>query len=131
MAKVLGLGGLFFKSRDTAALMAWYQRVLGLTVEPWGGVVFHAAKTAEWPGAGTVFNAMAADTDYFAPSDSEFMFNLMVDDLDAMLARCAEHGVLPVKLFPEEANGRFAHIIDPEGRKLELWQPKPMQEQNQ
>ena len=54
------------------------------------------------------------------------MFNLMVDDLDAMLARCAEHDVLPVKTFPEEANGKFAHIMDPEGRKIELWEPKPM-----
>jgi predicted enzyme related to lactoylglutathione lyase len=54
------------------------------------------------------------------------MFNLVVDELDGMLARCKEHGVEPVKLFPEEANGRFAHIIDPEGRKIELWEPKPM-----
>jgi predicted enzyme related to lactoylglutathione lyase len=119
MAKVLGVGGLFFKAGDSGALMDWYQRVLGLEVLPWGGVVFPAAKTAEWPGAATVFN-------HFAPSQHEFMFNLMVDELDAMLARCAEHGVVPVKLIPGEAMGGFARILDPEGRKIELWQPKPM-----
>ena len=66
----------------------------------------------------------SADTEYFAPSDKDFMFNLMVDDLDGILARCAEHGVTPVKTFPDEANGRFAHIMDPEGRKVELWEPR-------
>ena len=128
MAKVLGVGGLFFKARDPGALMDWYQRVLGLEISPWGGVVFPAAKTAEWPGAATVFSAMKADTDHFAPSENEFMFNLMVDDLDAMLARCAEHGVVSLKLIPGEAMGSFAHILDPEGHKIELWQPKPMED---
>ena len=82
---------------------------------------------AAQPGAGTVFSPFAADTDYFEPSDKEFMFNLMVDDLDGILARCAEHGVTPVKTFPDEGNGRFTHIMDPEGRKVELWEPKPME----
>ncbi len=127
MAKVLGIGGLFFKARDADAIADWYERVLGMEKTPWGGVWLPATQAAEWPGAGTVFHAMKADTDYFSPSEHEFMFNLMVDDLDSMLARCAEHGVTPVKLFPEEANGRFAHILDPEGRKIELWQPKPME----
>lgn len=127
MAKVLGVGGLFFKSSDGAALRQWYQRVLGLEFSDWGGVWFPAEAFAAQPGAGTVLSAMAEDTDYFAPSDRDFMLNLVVDDLDAMLARCHENGVQPVKLFPDEPNGRFAHIIDPEGRKIELWQPKPME----
>jgi predicted enzyme related to lactoylglutathione lyase len=125
MAKVLGLGGLFFKSADPVATNEWYERVLGIKVEPWG-VVFTPDAAAAHSGAATVFSPFKADTDYFAPSDKEFMFNLMVDDLDAMLARCAEHDVLPVKIFPEEANGKFAHIMDPEGRKVELWEPKLM-----
>jgi len=125
MPKVLGLGGLFFKSADPAAMREWYGRVLGLPFEEWG-MVFSPEDAAAQPGAGTVFSPFSAATDYFEPSDKEFMFNLMVDDLDGMLARCAEHGVTPVKTFPEEANGRFAHIMDPEGRKIELWQPKPM-----
>jgi predicted enzyme related to lactoylglutathione lyase len=126
MSKVLGLGGLFFKSADTAAMREWYSRVLGLSFEDWGGLVFLPETAAAHPGAGTVFSAFAADTGYFAPSDKEFMFNLMVDDLDGILSRCAEQGVTPAGDVLDEFNGRFAHIIDPEGRKIELWQPKPM-----
>jgi predicted enzyme related to lactoylglutathione lyase len=124
--KVLGLGGLFFKSADPAAMRDWYGNVLGLAFENWGGLVFLPETAAAHPGAGTVFSAFKADTDYFAPSGKEFMFNLMVDDMDGMLARCAEYGVLPIKTTPDEFNGKFAHIMDPEGRKIELWEPKPM-----
>lgn len=126
MTQVLGIGGVFFKSADEAAVREWYARVLGLSFEPWGGVVFTPDLAASHPGAGTVFSPFKADTDYFEPSTKEFMFNLMVDDLEGMLARCAQHGVVPVKTFPDEPNGRFAHILDPEGRKVELWEPRPM-----
>ena len=127
MAKVLGLGGLFFKARDPDATKQWYARVLGVETMEWGGVWFPAGPFAAVPGAGTVMHAMAEDSDYLAPSALPFMFNFVVDDLDGVLKRCAKHGVEPVKLFPEEANGRFAHIMDPDGRKIELWQPKPME----
>jgi predicted enzyme related to lactoylglutathione lyase len=126
MARVLGIGGLFFKSADGDGLRAWYVRVLGLEFTDWGGVLFMPSDAAAQPGAATVFSPFAADTDYFDPSAKEFMFNLMVDDLDAMLTRARAEGVEPVKLFPDEINGRFAHIMDPEGRKIELWEPKPM-----
>jgi predicted enzyme related to lactoylglutathione lyase len=126
MAKVLGIGGLFFKANDSQAIMQWYARVLGLELADWGGVVFRPAALAAQPGAGTVFSAFAGDTSHFEPSTSEFMFNLVVDDLDGILARCNREGVEPVKLMLEEAMGRFAHIMDPEGRKIELWEPKPM-----
>ena len=126
MARVLGVGGVFFKTGDAAALREWYGRVLGLSFEEWGGVVFTPEAAANHPGAATVFASFPADTDYFEPSTREFMFNLMVDDLDAVVARCEQHGVTPLRRFDAEANGRFVHIMDPEGRKLELWQPKPM-----
>lgn len=126
MAKVLGVGGVFFKTPDGAALKDWYARVLGLEFADWGGCWLPSAPFAAHPGSGTVIHAMSADTDYFAPSTKDFMVNFVVDDLDGVLARCREHGVEPMKLFPEEVNGRFAHIIDPEGRKIELWEPKPM-----
>lgn len=126
MARVLGLGGLFFKSADPAATREWYNRVLGIDFDDWGGTVFLPDVAAAHPGAGTVFSPFKADTDYFAPSEERFMFNLMVDDLRAMLARCADNGVTPVLEMFGEANGDFAHIVDPEGRKVELWQPKPM-----
>ncbi|MFZ2029038.1 MAG: VOC family protein [Vitreimonas sp.] len=126
MAKVLGIGGLFFKSRDGDAMRDWYRRVLGVEFKGWGGAVFLPDAAAAHPGAATVFSSFKQDTDYFAPSDKEFMFNLMVDDLDGILARAKAEGVEPIKLMRGEANGEFAHIVDLEGRKVELWQPKPM-----
>jgi predicted enzyme related to lactoylglutathione lyase len=90
-------------------------------------MIFMPDMAAAQPGACTVFSPFDAGTDYFAPSEKEFMFNLIVDDLDGMLAQCAAHGVHPVKTFPDEGNGRFAHIMDPEGRKIELWEPKSME----
>lgn len=127
MAQVLGIGGVFFKSADTVATREWYARVLGIEFADWGGTVFLPETAAAHPGAGTVFSPFAAETTYFEPSTEPFMINLMVDDLPAMLARCKEQGVEPILEMFGEANGDFAHIMDPEGRKLELWQPKPME----
>ena len=127
MAKVLGLGGLFFKSADGDAMREWYGRVLGVEFHDWGGAVFTPDAAAAHPGSATVFSPFKADTEYFAPSDKEFMFNLMVDDLGAMLAQAKSQGVEPVGPVLDEFNGRFAHIMDPEGRKIELWQPKPFE----
>lgn len=124
MARVLGLGGLFFKSNDPAAMVAWYGQVLGVAFEDWGGVVFTPDVAAAHPGAATIFSPFKADSDYFAPSDKDFMFNLMVDDLDGILKRCAENSVETLAPITDEFNGRFAHIVDPEGRKIELWEPK-------
>jgi len=125
MARVLGLGGLFFKAADPAATREWYGKVLGIEFDEWGGTFFTPDAAAAHPGSGTVFSPFAADTGYFAPSDKEFMFNLMVDDLDGMLARAAAAGVEPLATMPDEGNGRFAHLMDPDGRKVELWEPKP------
>lgn len=126
MAKVLGVGGLFFKARDPEAVKQWYARVLGMEAMEWGGWWFPADAFAAHAGSGTVVHAMKAESDYLEPSTRDFMFNLVVDDLQAMLARCKENGVEPVKVMLDEFNGHFAHIMDPEGRKIELWQPKPV-----
>src|SRR5262245_44347389 len=126
MAKVLGVGGVFFKSGDQAALQDWYSRVLGLSFEDWGGVIFTPQLAASHPGAATVCSSFKDETNYFASSTKEFMINLRVYDMDGILARCAQHGVTPLLRLDNEPNGRFAHILDPEGRKLELWEPKPM-----
>jgi predicted enzyme related to lactoylglutathione lyase len=128
MSKVLGIGGIFFKSANVAALKAWYLRVLGLEIPDWG-CFFTPDAVAAKPGSGTVFSPFKADTDYFAPSDKDFMFNLIVDDMDAMLARCEREGVKPIKT-QDESYGRFAHIMDLEGRKIELWEPKEMPAQS-
>ena len=124
MAKVLGVGGLFIKTGDADALREWYARVLGISFMDWGGAWFPAADFAAHPGAGTVVAPMSEDE--LASPGHAFRFNLVVDDLDGVLARCKAHGVEPVQLFPDDFNGRFAHILDPEGRKIELWQPKPI-----
>jgi predicted enzyme related to lactoylglutathione lyase len=126
VARVLGIGGVFFKSADPGALAGWYRDVLGLEVEDWGGVVFRPEAMAGQPGAATVFNPFALATDYFAPSTREFMINLAVDDLEPILATCAARGI-DVTVLPDQPNGRFAHLLDPDGTKIELWQPAPME----
>ncbi len=125
MARVLGIGGIFFKARDPGALSRWYADVLGIEMNDWGGAFLTPEAMAAHAGAGTVFSPFKADTTYFAPSTKDFMINFAVDDLDAVVARAAGHGV-EAKVLPDEPNGRFAHIVDPEGTKIELWQPKPM-----
>ena len=90
MARVLGVGGVFFKAKDPGALASWYRDVLGLEMEDWGGTFFTPEAMAAQPGAGTVFSPFGADTDYFAPSTKDFMINLAVDDLDGILASCRE-----------------------------------------
>jgi predicted enzyme related to lactoylglutathione lyase len=118
MAKVLGIGGVFFKADDTKAVAAWYARVLGLEPSEWGGVVFqHPAQGYQ------VWSPFKADTDYMAPSTLPFMINLMVDDLDGVLAKAAAEGVEPTGRDDNDDYGKFAWIIDPVGIKVELWQP--------
>ena len=125
MARVLGVGGIFFKARDPAAQRKWYADALGIEMQDWGGAVLMPDGMAGHPGAATVFSPFSADTTYFEPSTKEFMINLAVDDLDGILARLKAHGV-ETKVLPDEPNGRFAHVVDPEGTKIELWEPKPM-----
>ena len=126
MARVIGVGGVFFRSKDSAALTKWYSDVLGMPMEEWGGIILRPQPMADHPGAATVFAPFKQDTTYFEPSKKDFMINLALDDLEGVLASCTKHGV-EAKVLPDEPNGRFAHIMDPEGNKLELWQPKPME----
>jgi predicted enzyme related to lactoylglutathione lyase len=125
MANVIGVGGVFFKSDDPEGLMTWYRDVLGMTVNDYGGADFlHADSGRAFPqGARTIFSAFKDTTEYFAPSASPFMINLMIDDMDGMLARLAEKGV-PLEGEPQDFDyGRFAWVMDPNGVKIELWQP--------
>lgn len=125
MATVIGLGGVFLRCADPEATKAWYRDVLGLPVNDHGGFDFAHADSAErfGPGARTIFAPFAADTDYFAPSDLPFMINLMVDDLDGMIERLRDHGVALIGTPESHDYGRFAWVMDPDGRKIELWQP--------
>ena len=131
MARVTGIGGVFFKStNDNKALVAWYQKHLGITLEPWGGVVFRwPDDTAEDKGL-TVWTVAKHDTQWFAPSDSPFMINYRVDDLSELLANLRAAGVEILNGPESHENGKFAWIVDPEGNKVELWEPKIWDEKN-
>jgi catechol 2,3-dioxygenase-like lactoylglutathione lyase family enzyme len=118
---ITGVGGIFFKAKDPKALAAWYRDVLGMPLEAWGGAKLRYDAPNHPPAL--IWNAFPATTNYFAPSTSEFMINYAVDDMDAFLARLGTKGVAILKRA-DDANGRFAWVLDPEGNKIELWEPK-------
>lgn len=124
MQKVRGIGGIFFKATDPKALSAWYRDVLGLGVEPWGGAFFQWDALKRDAGAGTVWSPFSQDSGYFAPSQKPYMFNFVVDDLDAMLAQARAAGAVVDDKVLDEENGRFGWLMDPEGNRVELWQPR-------
>ncbi|KCZ54718.1 hypothetical protein HY29_13650 [Hyphomonas beringensis] len=125
MAKILGLGGVFFLCKDVEATRAWYNRVLGMDMDDYGGASFlHAESGAKFPTAArTIWAPFKEDSGYFKPSDSDFMINLMVDDLDGMMEHIREAGVELEGEPMIESYGKFAWVMDPDGRKVELWQP--------
>lgn len=128
MAKVLGFGGVFFRCKDLEATRAWYRDVLGFHINDYGGADFGHADVAEKFGkAGRmVWAPFAADTDYFGGPEHSFMVNLIVDDLTAVLAHAAEKGAEPVKPREDYGYGNFGWLEDPDGRRVELWEPKDM-----
>lgn len=122
IGRVTGIGGVFVRSRDPKTLADWYREVLGLDVKSWGG----AAMPVDAPGAPpkVSWTAFPTDGDYMNPSAREFMINFAVDDMDAIIARLTAKGVAVLKQDDGDAFGRFAWIMDPDGTKIELWQPK-------
>jgi predicted enzyme related to lactoylglutathione lyase len=123
MAKVLGVGGIFFLSPDPSRLRTWGERWLGIPADPYGT----SFKPTKLPAGGcTVWNPFAADTTYFVPSKARFMSNLIVDDVDATLAQVLEGGAEIVGAVEQYDHGRCGWFIDPDGNKVELWQlPTP------
>jgi len=125
MAKVTGIGGIFFKSKsDPAQLAAWYQKHLGLSLEPWGGAILRWPDDHAEDKGLTVWSVAKPDTKWFAPSDASFMINYRVDNLDELLASLRAAGIEILKGPDLEDNGKFAWILDPDGNKVELWEPK-------
>ena len=122
--RALGVGGIFFRAKDPARLGAWYQATLEIAVEAWGDTRGASFAPADMPeNAFTVWSAFAKETEYFGPSGQSYMINLVVDDLDAALERVGRAGGI---VFPEreEADfGRFGWFEDPEGNRVELWEP--------
>ena len=125
MKHVTGIGGIFIKANDSGKLSDWYLAHLGIECEKDNGAIFKRRK-ADDPGLEryTVWSPFPADSDYFAPSTKPFMINLHVENLDEVLAQLKAEGV---DVDPNVENcdyGKFAWIIDPEGNRVELWEPK-------
>lgn len=128
MKRVTGIGGIFFNARDPVALRTWYQRHLGIDVQEWGGAAFSWADGSGKPGQGTtIWSIGAADGKPFAPSTSSFMVNYRVDDLVSLLQALRDEGCQVLEKADDSEYGKFGWVMDPEGNKVELWQPPPGQ----
>jgi predicted enzyme related to lactoylglutathione lyase len=108
MKRVTGIGGIFFYAKDPAALGAWYKQHLGIDVQPWGGTAW------------TISNAHGS---HFAPSKSSFMVNYRVADLTGLLQALRDEGCNVLEKTDNSEYGKFGWVMDPEGNKVELWQP--------
>jgi catechol 2,3-dioxygenase-like lactoylglutathione lyase family enzyme len=129
MKKVTGIGGIFFETADAEATLAWYRDHLGIESEVWGGGVFHWRTLDDPDERGyTVWAPFPDDATKFEPSGQPYMMNYRVADLAALLAELRAAGVAVVGELEEHENGKFAWIMDPEGRKIELWEPVPSAE---
>lgn len=123
MKRVTGIGGIFFKARDPAALRAWYQKHLGVDVQPWGGAAFTWADADGEPMKGsTIWSIGLAEGDSFGEGKT-FMINYRVDDLAPLLQALREEGCNVLEKTDDSEYGKFGWVIDPEGNKVELWQP--------
>nr|WP_315393329.1 VOC family protein [uncultured Duganella sp.] len=124
MKRVTGIGGIFFHAKDPAALCAWYKRHLGIDVQDWGGAAFNWTDADGKPtGGSTIWSVGAADNGHFAPSTAPFMINYRVDDLAALLQALRDEGCNVLDKTDDSDYGKFGWVIDPEGNKIELWQP--------
>jgi predicted enzyme related to lactoylglutathione lyase len=128
MQRVTGIGGIFFKATDAVALRAWYQKHLGIDVQEWGGAAFRWTDADGKATLGTtVWSVAEAGGDYFAPSSSTFMVNYRVADLRALLEALRAEGCNVIEKTDDSEYGKFGWVIDPEGNKVELWEPPPGQ----
>lgn len=123
MKKVIGIGGIFFKSKDPKALSAWYDKHLGLTNPGWGALLNPDEIKQHFPDGYQLWSPFKEDTTYFAPSSQSFMLNFIVADLHALLAELRNEGVEVMEKVEESEFGKFGWCIDPDGNKIELWEP--------
>jgi predicted enzyme related to lactoylglutathione lyase len=119
MQRVLGVGGIFFKSKDPTKLKAWYREHLGLPTDDQGETIF---QTQGDPGPFLIWSPFPEDTKYFEPSTAPFMINFRVKDLHAMLAQLRAAGAAVDEKVQEESYGKFGWVMDPEGNRIELWE---------
>jgi predicted enzyme related to lactoylglutathione lyase len=131
MARITGIGGVFFKSTgDRTALAEWYRKHLGLTLEEWGGAILKWPDDKASDQGLTVWHVAERDSQWFSPSNSSFMINYRVDNLGELLEQLGAEGVEVVKGPESHENGTFAWIMDPDGNKVELWEPKAWDDRN-
>ena len=124
MKRVTGIGGIFFKAKNAPALREWYKRHLGIDVQEWGGAAFAWTDADGKPTGGTTaWSIAAADSDQFAPGSAPFMINYRVEDLQAFVRALRAEGCNVLGNTEESEYGTFAWVMDPEGNKIELWQP--------
>ncbi|MET3105606.1 catechol 2,3-dioxygenase-like lactoylglutathione lyase family enzyme [Oxalobacteraceae bacterium GrIS 2.11] len=124
MKRVVGIGGVFFKAQDPEKLRDWYRDHLGFDVDKWGGVVFQPSGTSDSvENEKTVWSLFKNDSTYFAPSSQPFMINYRVDDLHALLAQLRIEGCTVDAKVDESEYGKFGWVMDPEGNRVELWEP--------
>ena len=131
MAKITGIGGVFLRSKgDGGALASWYQQHLGMPVEDWGGAVLRWPDDKAEDRGLTVWHLAGKDSKWFSPSESSFMINYRVDNLVEMVGQLRTAGVEIVSGPESHENGKFAWIMDPEGNKVELWEPMIWDDKN-
>lgn len=131
MARITGIGGVFLKCRgDSTALAAWYQKHLGMPLEDWGGAILRWPDDKAEDEGLTVWNLASKDSQWFSPSESAFMINYRVDNLDEMLSQLQAAGVAVTSGPESHENGKFAWIMDPDGNKIELWEPMLWNDKN-
>ena len=129
LTRVTGIGGVFFKSGDPSLTREWYLTHLGIAFQDWGGFSFLWQERDQPSETGyTVFGVFSDSTEYFSPSNEPYMLNFRVADLDGLVAALRDEGVEIAGEIEQHPNGKFAWILDPEGRKVELWEPVPSSE---
>ncbi len=122
--RALGVGGIFVRSNDPARLGAWYAQYLGLQIEAWGTTQGTSFAPADMPANSfTVWSAFAEDTEYFGQSGQGYMINLIVDDLNAALDNVKGGGAEVLDEREEHDFGKFGWFVDPDGNRVELWEP--------
>lgn len=124
MKRVTGIGGIFIKSSDPQRLREWYRKHLGIDFEEWGGYAFRWKSDDNVTGVGTtVWTIFDGTSNYFAPSNAPFMVNYRVADLRALVESLRAEGCQVMDKIDESEYGRFGWVVDPDGNKLELWEP--------
>jgi catechol 2,3-dioxygenase-like lactoylglutathione lyase family enzyme len=126
MKRVTGIGGIFIKSADPQRMRDWYKKHLGIQIDDWGGTSFEWTNAENPKGIGsTVWSIFEASSAYFDPSKATFMVNYRVDKLAPLLEALRAEGCNVADKSDDSEYGKFGWVFDPDGNKIELWEPPP------